>query len=451
MLQLSTILASLATVLLTSAIPLSIPLGTSGEVLAISEDGQSISLGGKTIDIRQAMKSDESCTAKQAGQGKKNPKPGKGHEQAAASTNAKVVYFISNAAQNSIVALKVAANGTLSDGSVTSTGGAGMSGVDGTGAAAAPDSLFSQGAVKVVGNHLVAVNPGSNTISMFSISSTDPTVLTMVGQPVDTLGEFPVSVGLSASLSQACVANSGAKAGIACFNMCPRNGLMPLDTTLRPFELNQTTPPIGPLNTVSQTFFNSDSTMLITTVKGDPTKNNTGFLSVFPVVNNTVSQTETRSSPAGTAVLFGTALLPNSSDIFVTDASFGSATLSLSSANIASTVSSTKIADQKATCWAAFSALTGTAFVTDVAVNHLVEIDPSSGSIVKNLVSTNGNPGLIDLVSAGRFVYALSPGNATVGAAVMVFDVSGGKGSAKEIQNFRLNGVTASAMGMTFI
>ncbi len=264
---------------------------------------------------------------------------------------------------------------------------------------------------------------------MFSISPTDPTILTMIGQPADTLGEFPVSVALSTSLKQACVANSGAKAGIACFNMCPQNGLMPLDTALRPFDLNQTTPPAGPLNTVSQTFFSSDSTMLITTVKGDPTKNNTGFLSVFPVVNNAVSQTETRSSPAGTAVLFGTALLPNSSDIFVTDASFGSATLSLSSGNTASTLSSTKIADQKATCWAALSALTGTAFVTDVAVNHLVEIDPASGSIVKNLVSTNGNPGLIDLVSAGKFVYALSPGNATVGAAVTVFDVSGGKGS----------------------
>lgn len=141
MLQLSTILASVATVLLTSAIPLTIPLGTSGETLSISDNGQSISLGGKTIDIRQAMKGDSACTAKQTGQGKKNPKAAKGQGQAAASTNARAVYFISNAAQNSIVALKVAADGTLSEGSVTSTGGAGMSGVDDKGAVAAPDSL----------------------------------------------------------------------------------------------------------------------------------------------------------------------------------------------------------------------------------------------------------------------------------------------------------------------
>jgi hypothetical protein len=264
---------------------------------------------------------------------------------------------------------------------------------------------------------------------MFAIDSTDPTKLTMVGQPASTLGEFPMSVALSATLSQACVANSGAKAGIACFSMCSQKGLMPLDTELRSFDINQTTPPLGPTNTVSQTFFNNDSTALLTTVKGNPAVNNTGFLSVFPVVNNAVSTQDVRSSPAGTAVLFGTALIPDSSNIFVTDASFGSATLSLSSSNIASVSASTPITDQKATCWATFSDATGSAFVTDVGVNHLVEVDVTNGKLIKELNLTNGNPGMIDLVSAGNFVYALSPGNATTKAAVTVFDVSGGQGS----------------------
>lgn len=72
--------------------------------------------------------------------------------------------------------------------------------------------------------------------------------------------------------------------------------------------------------------------------------------------------------------------------------------------------------------------MTGTAFVTDVAVNHLVEIDTATGQIVKDLESTNGNPGMIDLVIAGRFIYTLSPGNATTKTSVAVFDVSGGRG-----------------------
>lgn len=286
---------------------------------------------------------------------------------------------------------------------------------------------------------------------MFSISPTDPTVLTMVGQPADTLGEFPMSVALSTTLSQACVANSGAKAGIACFSMDSQKGLTPLDQQLRSFNINQTTPPVGPTNTVSQTFFNADSTTLFTTVKGDPTVNNTGFLSAFPVTNGAVSMQDVRSSPAGTAVLFGTALLPNSSDLFVTDASFGSATLSLSASNIASVSASTKIADQAATCWAAFSDVTGSAFVTDVAVNHLVEVDTSTGALIKELNLDNGNPGMIDLVSKGNFIYALSPGNKTTKAAVTVFDVSGGQGTAKQVQNFALDGIADSAQGMTFV
>ncbi|RDW58663.1 hypothetical protein BP6252_13139 [Coleophoma cylindrospora] len=359
----------------------------------------------------------------------------------------KAVYFMTNAANNSIVALKVAADGTLSDGSITATGGAGMSGVDSTGAPAAPDSLFSQGAVKVIGNKLLVVNPGSNTVSMFAVSSRDPTKLKMIGQPANTGGEFPISIAASSSLKMACVANSGAKAGIACFKMSSA-GLTPLGNDFRAFNINQSTPPKGPTNTVSQTFFNADSTALITTVKGDPTVNNTGFLSVFPVSNGVVSTKDVQSSPAGTAVLFGAALIPGSKKLFVTDASFGSATLSLSTANVATVSSQTKIADQAATCWATFSAVTKSAFVTDVAVNHLVEINTSTGQLIKSIDLGNNNPGMIDLVSAGNFIYALSPGNATTAAAVAVVDVSGGQGSAKVVQNFSPKGVPTSAQGM---
>ena len=283
---------------------------------------------------------------------------------------------------------------------------------------------------------------------MFSISSTDPTQLTAVGTPADTLGEFPMSVSISNVLNQACVANSGAKAGVACFSMSS-TGLAPLDTSLRAFNINQTTPPVGPTNTVSQVFFNADSTALMTTVKGDGTTKNLGFIAVYPVTNNVVSSTAIKSSPNGTAVLFGTALIPNSNNLFVTDASFGSATLSFSAHNIATVSASTKIADQAATCWATISSVTGTGFVTDVAVNHLVEVDTSTGALIQELTLSNGNPGMIDLEAAGNFIYALSPGNATTKAAVTVFDVSGGQGTAKQVQNFSPAGVPDSAQGMT--
>lgn len=284
---------------------------------------------------------------------------------------------------------------------------------------------------------------------MFNIDPADPTKLTLVGKQVNTLGEFPVSLTVSEKLGQVCVVNGGAKAGISCFAFCPEKGLTALDTSLRTFEIGQVTPADGPPNTISQVFFNADSTALLTTVKGNPFINSTGFLSVFPVVNGRVSTKDVRSSPAGTSLLFGVALIPNSDNIFMTDAAFGSATIAIGSDNKGTVVAKTTIAGQFATCWATISPITNTAFVTDVGVNSLVEIDPTTGKQVSYLALTNGNSGMLDLVSAGNFIYSLSPGNMTA-PAVTVFDVSGGAGTAKQIQNFLPKGVTASAQGMGF-
>ena len=159
MLYHSSILAVLTVLAATSAAPLTIPLGNSGESLTISDAGQSISIGGQTIDLGQA------------GGGKR--RGGKGGGAAAAGSNAKAIYFMTNTANNSIIALKVATDGTVSGGSVTATGGAGMSGVDTSGAPAAPDALFSQGSVKVAGD-VSAIDPDS---SQCSISAQHPVQL----------------------------------------------------------------------------------------------------------------------------------------------------------------------------------------------------------------------------------------------------------------------------------
>jgi hypothetical protein len=309
----------------------------------------------------------------------------------------------------------------------------------------------------------MAVNAGSNTVSLFEISHRNATKLTMIGKPANTLGDFPMSITISATLSQACVANSGSVAGISCFAICDERGLIPLDTAVRPFDLKQTNPPAGPENTLSQVFFNQDSSLLMATVKGNPAVNQTGQLAIFPVVNGTVSRQNVGSSPKGTAVLFGTALLPESNQLFVTDASFGSATLSIpvpgSNTSVAppAILTSTKVLDQAATCWAQFSNLTKTAFVTDVAVNHLVEIDPTTGKIVNDFNSTNGNSGMLDfeIDPQGALVYAMSPGNGSIGGQgtrVAVFDVSGQ--TITDVQNFQvasgagLGGGTAIGMAI---
>ena len=66
---------------------------------------------------------------------------------------AKALYFMTNLASNSIVALPVAEDGSVSAGTTTSTGGAGGNLVNAmTSAKNGPDALGSQGSVQVAGN-----------------------------------------------------------------------------------------------------------------------------------------------------------------------------------------------------------------------------------------------------------------------------------------------------------
>ena len=113
-----------------------------------------------------------------------------------------------------------------------------------------------QGAVAVSGSWLLAVNGGSNTLSLFRISDSDPTSLMLVGSPVDTLGDFPVSVTYSAKCKTACVLNGGKRDGVSCFAVSA-TGLKPLDASPRPVGLGQSAnPPTGPPSTASMIAFN---------------------------------------------------------------------------------------------------------------------------------------------------------------------------------------------------
>jgi hypothetical protein len=293
---------------------------------------------------------------------------------------------------------------------------------------------------------------------MFSISAKDPTKLTALGQSASVPGDFPVTVAASAKNNLVCVGTTGAKSGVSCTSFSSQ-GLGKMDA-LRPFGLGQTTPPVGPFNTVSQVFFSSDESVLFTAVKGNPPANNTGFISAFPVnakspcggAITTLSTTETRSSPAGTAVLFGSAAIPGSTSLFVTDASFGAAVLAVDSSDKTTLTGKGVIADQSATCWVAISDVTGNAYVTDIAVNHIVEMSTKDASIISSTdLSANGGTGLTDIASGGNFLYALSAGDGKAKATVTVLDVSGGK--VKQVQYFDVSstGAGKNSQGMTLL
>lgn len=69
------------------------------------------------------------------------------------STTGKAVYFITNEAENAVIALSINSDGSLGDGRSTKTGGTGASMISAaTGKLQAPDGLASQSALTLVHN-----------------------------------------------------------------------------------------------------------------------------------------------------------------------------------------------------------------------------------------------------------------------------------------------------------
>lgn len=292
---------------------------------------------------------------------------------------------------------------------------------------------------------------------MLTIDPWDPSCLTLTGQPAAVPGEFLNTVAAPAKNNLVCAAATGTVAGVSCASYS-EDGIGTMDA-LRPYDIDQSTPTQGPLNTVSQTLFSADETKLLTMVKGAPPSKKIGYLSIFDVKRqkpgvSIVGTKGVRSSPNGTAVLFGTSLVPGQPDtLFTADASFGAVVLSLGQEGEATTLAKQTIAGQKATCWSAISPATDSAFVTDPTRPVIVEMSVSDASIIKEYDVDNGNgAGFIDHAGAGNFVYVLAPGNGSAPASVTVLDVSGGQGSAKQVQSFSLAGTSSdSAQGMVVL
>ena len=149
-----------------------------------------------------------------------------------------------------IIAMSISENGTIFGPRVsTKTGGKGLSGLTETGQPNVGTTFGSHAIVSEdnVPNHfppvphstleaerltnvsseqqyLFAVNPGSNTVSMFTINPNNPLYPTLVGKPADTLGEFPMSLAYSASLATGsylpCASPSASISADAYYSQC---------------------------------------------------------------------------------------------------------------------------------------------------------------------------------------------------------------------------------------
>ncbi|KAJ4467254.1 hypothetical protein J3R30DRAFT_3663278 [Lentinula aciculospora] len=339
---------------------------------------------------------------------------------------------------NYVLAADVRSDGQVELREAYPTGGLGLHGING--GTTGPDGLFGQGCVAIsnVTNMLAAVNPGSGTVSLFSISPSDPSNLTLVGQPVRSGGQWPTSVTFNKAGDAVCVLNGGEVNGVSCFSVEQNSGLMPLADTTRYLSINQTTPAAGPTNTVSQILFSSDSSKLLVAYSGT-TSAAPGYLGYYDVgVNGTLSTKFSAIAPAaGGALPFSITPMPGQEVYVVADPALGLEVFDLTGANRSSAVG---ISGQGATCWSTYSPSTRSYLLID-AQGRIFEatIDAATlqSTVVGNYSTQFIGDGLIDsdvmTINGTDYMFTLAAGI----TSLKVFALPG-PGRLQSIQQFNI-------------
>ncbi|MCJ1474536.1 hypothetical protein MMC13_003194 [Lambiella insularis] len=353
------------------------------------------------------------------------------------------VYTLDNdPAGASIVSLHIDQfTGIVSSPVKTSTGGKGLVGATGS------------NSVVVSGDYLFTVSPGSNTISMFSIDNKDPWQPSLVGQPANTLGQFPMSVAYSSKIKTACVLNGGPINGVTCFSTDHQEGLAVLDIEPRSMspQLNQTTPPpVGASFTAQDLFFNPSSTALFAIVLGsnntDPSVPATFF--AWPVVEGKVSTTPVVSVIRTLRAVFSGQFV-NDDTMIVTDFSFGAALVQVSSSLQIMEKEKTVIPAQLAACWTAYSPRFDSIYVSDAFTTNITVLDPASGAIKTQVPFDPSLGGADDSAIDRNWLYVLALG-ASAGANVVVIDLQGSNSGKvpTSIQTFYLGDIQVASQSL---
>ncbi len=185
-----------------------------------------------------------------------------------------------NTAGNQVVVYRQAADGTLARAGIYDTGGLG-----GVLAGSVVDHLASQGSLGYdpQAGLLIAVNAGSDTISVFSAAGASLTLR----QVLPSGGEFPVSVAIHGDLAY--VLNALGGGSVQGYRIAAGR-LVPLAGSGRALGLNPNASPQY-TNTPGQVAFSPDGSQLIVTTKANGNDidvfavSQFGFLSAGPVVN----------------------------------------------------------------------------------------------------------------------------------------------------------------------
>ncbi|KDR72146.1 hypothetical protein GALMADRAFT_1344401, partial [Galerina marginata CBS 339.88] len=294
---------------------------------------------------------------------------------------------------------------------------------------------------------------GSNTVAMFRIDPRDPSRLTMVGRPVPSKGEFPISVAINSEGNMVCVLNGGKVNGISCFTAHPIFGLISKPNTSRSLGLKQTTPPSGPPGSASHIIFSADDSRVMASVKGIPPT--PGFIASWAITaDGSLAAEPVKSTPASGGLLpFSMTLIPGTHGVLSTDPGIGFEIYNFGSGqnqNSKASSSVVTIPGQKATCWSTYSSKSGNFYLIDAGTATITEVHVDGnfkGKIVKQYPQVSGSATIdaeVATIENNNYLYVLAANAASIN--VLSVNIPG---KATTVQNFSFASA-AKAAGIKF-
>jgi 6-phosphogluconolactonase (cycloisomerase 2 family) len=305
-----------------------------------------------------------------------------------------------SAAGNQVLAYHRAPDGTLTYVASYATGGDGA-----TAQGATADPLASQGSLVTAddGHVLLAVNAGSDTVSVFRVDGTHLSLR----QTIATAGDFPASIAVHRNLVY--VLNAGGQGSVVGFRL-HHDRLHALNGSSRTLHLGNATPP-NYLASPGQVGFSPDGRQLVVT-----TKASTSSIDVFRVGRRGRLSATPTVNPSATPVPFAFVWGPQD-QLVVTEAKTSTVSTYALGASGTTSLLGSAADGQSALCW-----------ITE-ARGFYFGSNAGSANVSSYTLSVAGQPVLVGIAGTTQ---AGTTDSATAEHGRFLYVENGGAGSVSE-------------------